>query len=89
MKLNITLDEFVELRDYVHTALVDDGQNIPIGDLAVRLLSFAEKFDISAMLRFKNWMLDNGYGAKEVLAGVVHDLNDQDDNGFLPRTAGY
>jgi len=89
MPLNITVDEFTDLRNYIQSRLAMRGQDIPMGDLATSLLDFSEKFDISAMLRFKNWMLGNGYGDDEILVTLVHDLNDRNDVCFVPRTDSY
>jgi hypothetical protein len=87
--MDVTVDEFAGLRDYVYGLLIEDGQGIAKVDLSMRMMAFAEKFSMSAMLRFKNWMLENGYEDSDVLVGIVHDLNDQNHDGFLPRTAGY
>jgi len=87
--MDVTVDEFAGLRDYVYAQLLETGQGIAKLDLSMRMMEFAEKFSLSAMLRFKNWMLEHGYEDSDVLVGIVHDLNDQDDDGFLPRTAGY
>ena len=87
--MEITVDEFVELRLYIQNQLELSGQYIGSGELATALLDFASKFSIGAMLRFKNWMLENGYEHDEVLVAIVHDLNDRNDVCFLPRTAGY
>ena len=89
MALNITVEEFTELRTYLHSQLAVRGQDIPMGDLATRMLHFSDKFDISAMIRFKSWMLENGYGHDEILVAIVHDLNDCDEVCFLPRTDSY
>ena len=87
--MDVTVDEFAGLRDYVYGLLIEDGQGIAKVDLSMRMMAFAEKFSMSAMLRFKNWMLENGYEDSDVLVGIVHDLNDQNTSGFLPKTAGY
>ena len=59
--MEITVDEFVELRLYIQNQLELSGQYIGSGELATALLDFASKFSIGAMLRFKNWMLEHGY----------------------------
>jgi len=87
--MDITIDEFTELRCYIQNQLELSGQHIGSGELATALLDFASKFSIGAMLRFKNWMLDNGYGHDEILVSIVHDLNDRNDVCFLPRTDSY
>ena len=87
--MDVTVDEFTGLVNYVYGLLVKTGQGIAKVDLTVAMLDFAENFSIGAMLRFKNWMLEHGYSDDDVLVTIVHDLNDRNDVCFLPRTDGY
>jgi hypothetical protein len=52
-------------------------------------LDFGDKYDLSAMFRFKEWMETHGYDKGEILATLVHDLNGTNDICFLPRTSSY
>jgi hypothetical protein len=86
---NLDMSEFSELRDYIVEGLAETGQNVPTWHIANRLLDFGDKYDLSAMFRFKEWMETHGYDKGEILATLVHDLNGTNDICFLPRTSSY
>lgn len=52
-------------------------------------IEFSEKHDIFAMARFYKWCKENEMEEGQILSTLLHDVNDRNSDGFVPRTESY
>ena len=85
----ITVSQFVQLRDWIVQALRNSGQDVTTLDIALELMDFGDNHSLTALRNYWTWARAHHRDESEILATIVHDLNGRNDPGFEPRTSSY